>query len=359
MPAEQATILIPDISGYTEFVSKTEIDHSSHIINRLLETIIEAAGADYVISEVEGDAVLMYKKGTPPSKREIIEQCVKIFTAFHTVLKEMKSVSICQCGSCLGMGDMTLKFVIHYGAIEEIIVTRFVKASGIDMVIAHRLLKNGIGNHEYILVTKNYLNNIPDADETMQLSWEPSREAYASIGEVEFNFAMLDAVKKSIPEPIKKKEIISDLGMQTHRIEIDANYKDVFQIIMDPVQRQLAGGGGMKETITESPVPHIGAKHICVADDFNLEVEYIGFTQTDKELTLTETQRIPSMNFFAVVSYTVTDLENNRALITTHIKPEEGHELPTELLPVFQAMEQDGFNSLKAYAEKKLGTAAL
>jgi hypothetical protein len=133
-------------------------------------------------------------------------------------------------------------------------------------------------------------------------SFAATRELARRIGEVEFNFAMLDAVKKSIPEPVRNKEIISDLGIQTHRIEIDANYIDVFQIIMDPELRQLAGGGGMKETITDSPVPHIGAKHICVADDFNLEVEYIGFTQTEKELTLTETQRIPLSGFEEMIS---------------------------------------------------------
>lgn len=353
MPAQQATILIPDISGYTEFVSRTEIDHSSHILNRLLETIVAAAGEDYVISEVEGDAVLMYRKGSPPSKKEIIDQCVKIFRAFHTELREMNMVSICQCGSCRGISDMTLKFVVHFGAIEEINVARFVKASGLDMVIAHRLLKNNIDSHEYILVTKNYLSNISDADETMQLAWVPSKEAYDAIGEVEFNFAKLDAVKKSIPEPEQKKEIISDLGIMSNQLEIEANYKDVFQMIMDPDQRQSSGGGGMKETINFSPIPHIGAKHLCVDDAFTLEVEYIGFTKTGKEFTLSETQRIPSMNFYTIYSYTVTDLGSNRSMLTTHIKAEEGHELPMELLTVFKAMEEEGMKSFKAYAEKK------
>ncbi|HYV93351.1 MAG TPA: DUF2652 domain-containing protein [Chitinophagales bacterium] len=357
MPAEQATILIPDISGYTNFVSKTEIDHSSHILNRLLETIVAAAGEDYVISEVEGDAVLMYRKGTPPSKKEIINQCVKIFTAFHRELQEMNIVSICQCGSCRGIGDMTLKFVVHFGAITEISVSRFVKASGLDMVIAHRLLKNNIDSHEYILVTKNYLNNIPDADDTLELSWISSKEAYDSIGDVEFNFAKLDRVKKSLPELQKHNETISDLGMQTSQIEIDANYKEVFQILVNPEQRQLAGGGGMKDTILGSPIPHIGSKHICVADDFSLEVENIGFTQTEKELTLIERQRILSMNYFAIYSSTITDLGNNRTLLTMHIKPEEGHELPIELLSVIKPMEDDGLNHLKAYAEKKLRVA--
>lgn len=109
----------------------------------------------------------------------------------------------------------------------------------------------------------------------------------------------------------------------------------------------------MKETINFSPIPHIGAKHIYVADDFNLEVEYIGFTQTEKEFTLTETQPITKMNFYSVYSYSVADLGNNRTLFTTHIKAEEGHELPMELLPVFKAMEEDGLKSFKAYAEKK------
>ena len=35
--AEQAIILIPDISGFTDFTGATEIDHAAHIITELLE----------------------------------------------------------------------------------------------------------------------------------------------------------------------------------------------------------------------------------------------------------------------------------------------------------------------------------
>ena len=56
--AESATILLPDISGYTEFLTKTELVHSSHIINELLEAILAANGSDFVLSEVEGDALV-------------------------------------------------------------------------------------------------------------------------------------------------------------------------------------------------------------------------------------------------------------------------------------------------------------
>ena len=37
---ESALIFIPDISGYTEFLTTTEIKHSKHIISELLEIII-------------------------------------------------------------------------------------------------------------------------------------------------------------------------------------------------------------------------------------------------------------------------------------------------------------------------------
>jgi hypothetical protein len=62
--AESATIPIPDISGYTEFLTKTELVHSSHIINELLEAILAANSGDFVLSEVEGDALLLYHKGS-------------------------------------------------------------------------------------------------------------------------------------------------------------------------------------------------------------------------------------------------------------------------------------------------------
>ncbi len=63
--AESATILLQDISGYTEFLTKTELAHSSHIINELLDAILAANTGDFVLSEVEGDALLLYQKGKP------------------------------------------------------------------------------------------------------------------------------------------------------------------------------------------------------------------------------------------------------------------------------------------------------
>jgi len=73
--AESATIPIPDISGYTEFLTKTELVHSSHIINELLEAILAANSGDFVLSEVEGDALLLYHKGSVVNMNALRPRC--------------------------------------------------------------------------------------------------------------------------------------------------------------------------------------------------------------------------------------------------------------------------------------------
>jgi len=100
MAETNATILIPDISGFTEFMTTTELDHGSHAINYLLEAIIEAVGDEYEISEIEGDAVLMFKKGPAPTKKEILDICLKIFNGFHFKRKWMEQHTVCPCGAC-------------------------------------------------------------------------------------------------------------------------------------------------------------------------------------------------------------------------------------------------------------------
>ena len=62
-----ALLFVPDISGFTQFVQTTEITHSRHIIEELLEKLIEANDLGLQVSEVEGDAILFYRFGHPPT----------------------------------------------------------------------------------------------------------------------------------------------------------------------------------------------------------------------------------------------------------------------------------------------------
>lgn len=49
---ENATIVIPDISGYTEFLIKTELEHNSHIMKELLEIIVDSNSVELILTNL-------------------------------------------------------------------------------------------------------------------------------------------------------------------------------------------------------------------------------------------------------------------------------------------------------------------
>jgi len=201
MAETNATILIPDISGFTEFVTTTELGHCALAINFLMDAMLNAIGEEYEVSEIEGDAVLLIKKGPAPSPKEIQDTCLKIFNAFHFQRKWMEQYTICPCGACQAITHLTLKFVVHHGPLAEIKVGRFVKQSGTEMIVAHRLLKNSIRNNEYVLMTEKLLQQATDSTEEIDMEWTSATEEYASLGKIEYRFALLNEARKQVPEP--------------------------------------------------------------------------------------------------------------------------------------------------------------
>ena len=179
--AERAIILIPDISGFTGFTGATEIDHAAHIITELLELIVSSNETDFTLAEIEGDAVLFYRKGEPLRREQLVDQCLRIFANFHQRLRVIERDTLCQCGACQTASNLTLKFIAHFGYIKEIKVAQFVKATGIDMIVAHRLLKNDVNANEYILITEPCCSPVGGKDGDAKLQWANSSQTYETI----------------------------------------------------------------------------------------------------------------------------------------------------------------------------------
>jgi hypothetical protein len=92
----QGLLFIPDISGFTQFINQTEIEHNRHIIQELLENLINSNCLNLKISEIEGDAILFYRFGAPPAIHEIYKQVEMMFCNFHKQLKQYAQRRICQ-----------------------------------------------------------------------------------------------------------------------------------------------------------------------------------------------------------------------------------------------------------------------
>ncbi len=278
----QALIFIPDISGYTKFITETETKHAKHIIIELLEVIIKADKLKMHVSEIEGDAVLFYLKGDPPELGELISQAKKMFLDFHTHLKIIQRDNVCQCGACRSAVNLTLKFVSHFGILEEVTIQNFSKIMGSDVILAHRLLKNNINDDEYLLITKAYLTTQNDSDAGLDewVKFHEHKESFDNFEEVQIKYVPLTEVKKELPDVSKLKRTDLDYTNPDTSIFIDAPILLVHELLTDQ-DAKLNYVPGLKEIKDNAPVNRINTSHTCVFDD--LEIHFVTLSNEVKE----------------------------------------------------------------------------
>lgn len=190
MADSASTLLyIPDISGFTDFVNKTEINHSRHIISELLEIMIDSDNIGMSVSEIEGDAILFFKEELP-SIEDLLEQCQNTFIKFHNYLRQYDEECICTCSACETAIQLTLKFIIHKGVVSKIKIKDHQKLFGPDVILVHRLLKNSIPENEYILITDQYASDINsiEIDKKKWLSIKRGSDTYKHLGKYDYSY---------------------------------------------------------------------------------------------------------------------------------------------------------------------------
>lgn len=179
-------LLIPDISGFTSFVHNTELEHSQHIISGLLTTLINANELDLTVAEVEGDAVLFYAENRVPQPLQVIAQAERMFQAFHRWIDDFVATCPCSCAACQSVQQLTLKVVAHAGPLGFTTVREQRKPFGETVITLHRLLKNNIESHEYLLLTDALLAQAPATPAFLGMVTQRSSYSYAELGEVGF-----------------------------------------------------------------------------------------------------------------------------------------------------------------------------
>ncbi|MGE5106824.1 MAG: DUF2652 domain-containing protein [Sphingobacteriales bacterium] len=349
MPATTATILIPDISGFTNFVSTMELEHGSHLISSFLETIVQNADESFEVSEIEGDAVLLYKKGGVASRQEILDQCLKIFKAFHFQRKMIQQVVLCPCGACQGLIDLSLKFITHQGTISEIKVNRFTKAAGLDMIIAHRLLKNSITSHEYVLMTENFLQQVNDVNDSTGLEWKTSTDEFESIGKVNYQYALLKEIKDRVPDP--PRPVVTEYIDESSSVilKIAAPFKDVYMAIID-IPNRIHWMNGLKKVEQDVDRVFIGSVHHCFFDNLEDVVSPVAIKLGDKEIIYAELHEVEQVNASAVFEFRFRD-EGDGCEMACGIKSVKERPLTKELhYFLFEDMKLS-LDKFKAYCE--------
>ena len=285
-------LFIPDISGFTRFVTETEIGHSRLIIQELLEILINANQIGLEVSEIEGDAILFYRFGDPPALEDIYKQVEKMFCDFHQSLVAYDNRRYCQCKACNAAIGLTLKIVTHYGEFTGYNVKNFHKLIGKDIIVAHQLLKNDIEQHEYWLVTRSLVNDPPPSELEQWMKWDSSSKKTES-GQIDFVYTQLSPLKDRIhPEPYIKLQLPRKTKMFSLAREYDTDLITLFHAAGDFNYRHLWKEGVIRIEELNHFLPRVGMRCRCIMDNgesvtyassYSYKPDHIEFSETEED----------------------------------------------------------------------------
>ncbi len=184
---QEVLLVIADISGYTRFMTanRETLAHSQIVISELMRAILKELKTPLRISKLEGDAVFFYlpKQGNERALRGMAtgfrDRIDRIFHAFDRRISQLVQSNECPCAGCSSVEMLRLKMVIHSGSALIYRLDRFTELSGFDVILVHRLLKNGVTGDEYVLLSEEARADLFAPDESM---FEESEERYEDIG---------------------------------------------------------------------------------------------------------------------------------------------------------------------------------
>jgi uncharacterized protein YndB with AHSA1/START domain len=184
---EAGFLVIADLTGYTAYLSGSEIEHAPAIAGDLLETIVGRLEPPFRLAKFEGDAAFLFAEDGRADGSLLLDAIEASYLAFRRRLRSIDQATTCDCNSCRLAPRLDLKVFIHHGAFVWSRIAGRDELAGSDVIVVHRLLK-GAGAAEarangFALFTAAAVEALGlDAD---ALALRPGREAIEHIGDVD------------------------------------------------------------------------------------------------------------------------------------------------------------------------------
>ena len=333
---EQSLFFIPDISGYTNFIQNTEIEHSQHVIAELLEVLIDANVENLKLAEVEGDALFFYKENKVPSQERLLAQIERMFKAFYNHLKLLETNRICPCNACATASNLNLKIVAHCGELQFLEVQGNKKPFGKPVIESHRLLKNSIPSDNYILVsdalsqriwlTENYKSKLYDFK---MLSDNYDNETIA------YNYSVIDSKNLNLTKfGTPKKVTFNRPPNIVIEHDFEATKEKLFEYISNYRYRNdwTEGVDDFKFKLNE--VTRLDSVHTCVVNGKHLDFTAVTKDANPGELVYGEvTKNAPPDELFQF--YVIESLPQGKSKVTVEVFWEVKSPIKKILLDLF------------------------
>ena len=269
----QSLFFIPDISGYTNFIQTTEIEHSQHVIAELLEVLIEANVENLQLAEIEGDALFFYKEDTIPSQERLLAQIERMYKAFFNHLKLLETNRICPCNACATAPNLKLKIIAHCGDLQFLEVQGNKKPFGKAVIESHRLLKNSVPSDNYVLISKALSEKIwLTSDYKSKLfDFKELSDTYDN-EEIPYNYSIIDSENLDLKKYGKPKKVkFNRAPNMTFEFILETNREQAFEYISNYQYRNEWTAGVDEFQFNLHEVTRIDTVHTCVINGKHID----------------------------------------------------------------------------------------
>ncbi len=227
-------LLIADISGYTAYLTSTEMDHATPVIMSLLESLMSRLGDPLHLWRMEGDAVLAYTTDqTFPDGNTFLTICEDLYNAFAERRQDIAANTTCPCRACAQVPDLDLKILVHHGPFDEVQLGPMRDISGPDVILVHRMAKTQVrqvtGIDSYALMSQAAFEAMGSPQGLVGFS-----ETFEHFGDVQMQAYDLAAAWQRLRDTRQKQFVEEEQGIYTIRVHLDATPAAAWQLLMSP-----------------------------------------------------------------------------------------------------------------------------
>jgi hypothetical protein len=183
---DRGCLVLADISGYTDYLIASELEHAQDALADLTEIVVRNLGSALRVAKLEGDAVFAYVLQGTYAPTTVLDALEGTYSAFRSRLRDISHATSCSCKACALMPTLDLKLFIHEGSFVRQTVGQGEELIGLDVILVHRLLKNSVaeclGKRGYLLLTQACADSLGLDAEALGL--RAHLEHYDDVGDV-------------------------------------------------------------------------------------------------------------------------------------------------------------------------------
>lgn len=250
-------LLIADITGYTQFLTSSEMDHANPILQSLLGVLLEQVGDPLHFWKTDGDAVLAYSTRQDfPSGETFLTICENLYNAFTLRRQDIIANTTCPCQACANVENLDLKIIAHHGQFDELQLGPTKDISGADVILVHRMTKTDVAKRTGI---RSYALFSEAAGEAMDISdiMEPFSQEIEHFGEVGMKVYDLAKSWETMRAGRQRDFLEEQDGVWTLRYHFDAPIGLVWEALVAPEQK-LKWMNSVSDIKMENPLGRLG-----------------------------------------------------------------------------------------------------